>query len=252
MNSGTLRFRIGTYNVLDPGFGTVAPWGERRENVARTITGAACGILCLQEIGLTKLARELDLLGDLAALTRMTRSKVSRDGVGFLYSAAWAAGRAGTFRLPRPRGDNHRSGVWQEFDHRESGVRVLAVSTHFSPWRDHDDARVRHARVLARRIHRINRSRLPVIIAGDFNSWDADAPATPMTELAAAGFRDVLLDTPDDSPGLSTIVNRSHGRRLDHIAVSAGVTVTRTHIENPDLGGPASDHRLVWADVETL
>jgi endonuclease/exonuclease/phosphatase family metal-dependent hydrolase len=137
--------------------------------------------------------------------------------------------------------------VWQEFAHRSSGTRLLVVGTHFSPWPNHDAARVRHARMLARRVRRINREAMPVVILGDFNSWTGRAPATPMSELAAAGFRDAL---PDTNGTRGTLMRRDDDRQFDHIAVSHGLAITRSGIETPKLAGPASDHRLVWADLD--
>ena len=214
--------------MLDPGFGTLAPWDERRANVARTITASAASIVCLQEAEYTPLAKQLGMVADLVRLTALTATDAAADGVTFLHTADWHPVRHGWFRLPRTRGDHRRSAVWLELAH-DDGIRLLLVGTHLTYIRDKHRSRARQARSIVRRIRRLNRRALPVVVLGDFNSFDSRAAVTPSTELARAGFRGAAKSS------------------VDRIAVSESVGVDDSGVTV--LEGVASDHRLLWADL---
>jgi endonuclease/exonuclease/phosphatase family metal-dependent hydrolase len=230
------RFRIATYNVLDPGFSTLAPWDERRNNVAETIATSRPTIVALQEAGWSQVGEGLTLAQDIAGLTALTLSKSSFSGDAFLFDGrVWSEGEGGHFLLPRGRGDRRRSAIWQFFHHTASGRTYLVVATHLSHGPERARARVRQTRHLVRRARAINRRRVPVIVLGDFNSWPGRSSTTPLDVLAAAGFH---------------VLSPEARRSLDHIAVSPTLRATDFGVAEPELSGPASDHRLVWADID--
>jgi endonuclease/exonuclease/phosphatase family metal-dependent hydrolase len=243
--------RVATYNVLDPGLDTLAPWEERRANIARTIEGAAPGILALQEAGWARVMDDVTLAEDVARLTGLTLSRAAFSGDAVLFDPrAWIPLEHGHFRLPRARGDIRRSAVWHRLRDAHTGESLLVVATHLSHSPRRARARRRQARALVRRIRCINRARLPVVVVGDLNSWPGRDPVTPMDVLAEAGYRDAReSEAPAENAHLGTWVGGGRGLRLDHIAVSARVTVLRTRVEDPPLDGPASDHRMLWADL---
>lgn len=247
-----LRFRVATYNVLDPGFGTLAPWDDRRGNVAETIRSAEPSIVALQEAGWTRLPSGRSVAEDLAALTGLMLSPASFSGDGILFDPQlWTAGEYGHFLLPRGRGDRRRSMIWQRFGHESSGAECLFVATHLSHGPERDRARIRQARRLVRRTRSINRGKLPTIVLGDLNSWGGRAPVTPIDVICAAGYREAIPRAhPTDSAELGTLANSRREQRLDHVVVSPDLRTVDAAIADPTLAGPASDHRLVWADLE--
>jgi endonuclease/exonuclease/phosphatase family metal-dependent hydrolase len=254
--SGSVALRVATYNVLDPRLGTrsLAPWSERRKNIARTIDAADADIVALQEAGWSKVKHGLTPAQDIRNLIdkRMTLSKAGRKGDQMLYSSAtFAAGPHGSFTLPRISGDGVRSAIWQEFRDKSSGAHFIAVSTHLTSGIENNAGRLRQAKTIVAKVRALNKSGLPVVIMGDLNSYDARATTTPMSTFASAGYLDAELSTPaTDTPDLNTWVKATSTTgsvRFDHIAVSESVAVTRTAIEN--LKGKASDHRLLWADL---
>ncbi|CAN5358434.1 hypothetical protein BH11ACT2_BH11ACT2_09070 [soil metagenome] len=255
-SSGTADLRVATYNVLDPTLGakSLAPWKERRKNIARTINAADADIVALQEAGWSRVQGGRTPAQDIKHLIskHMVLSKAGKKGDQMLYSPAkYAAGPHGSFTLPRVSGDGVRSAIWQEFRDKKSGAHFIAVSTHLTSGIEHNAGRLVQAKRILAKVRVINKSGLPIVIMGDFNSYDARAPITPMSTFADAGYVDAELSTPaTDTPDLNTWVKATSttGRvRFDHIAVSDSVAVTRTAIEN--LRGTASDHRLLWADL---
>jgi endonuclease/exonuclease/phosphatase family metal-dependent hydrolase len=231
-----LTLRVATYNVLDPGFGTLAPWDQRRTNIATTITSSAATVIGLQEAGWTDVAAGVSVARDLATLTGLTLSDASFSGDAILYDPlVWSSGEGGHFLLPRGRGDRRRSAVWQQLRHRESDQLFLFVATHFSHGPERARARFRQARRIARRVRSLNRTDIPIIVLGDFNSWAGRSARTPLDAFAAAGYREA--------------VPTEHAHRLDHIFVSPDLTVSAIVVADEPASGHASDHQLVWADL---
>ena len=256
-STGAMALRVATYNVLDPRLGKkLAPWSERRKNLAATIDSADADIVALQEAGWSRVSEGRTPAQDLKKLIgkKMVLSKAGYKGDQLLYSPAkLTAGRHGSFRLPRVSGDGVRSAIWQEFRDKATGTHFIAISTHLTSGIDNNAGRARQAKAILAKLRAINAAGLPVVMMGDLNSYDARASTTPMSLFADAGYLDAELTTPETAtPTLNTWVKATSATgsiRFDHIAVSDSVAVTRTAIENPKLKGPASDHRLLWADL---
>ncbi|MFT4124247.1 MAG: endonuclease/exonuclease/phosphatase family protein [Microbacteriaceae bacterium] len=251
--------RVATYNVLDPVLGksTLGSWSSRRENVAATIDAADADIIGLQEANWSRLADGGTAAEDLQSLLdkTMTLSKAGYRSDALLYDASkYAAGDYGHFDLPYvTSAGTGRDAIWQIFRDKKTGLRFLVVSTHLAAlYTSSDDREVQAERIVAK-IAKINTAGLPVVILGDLNSYDGRSDVTPMSVFAAAGYTDAELTTPETtSADVNTWVKATSTTgaiRFDHIAVSDEVAVTRTEVEDPDLDGPASDHRLLWADV---
>lgn len=246
-------FRVATYNVLDPGFGTLAPWDERRENVAATIIASGASIVALQEAGWTSVREGITLARDVAALTGFELSTASHSGDAIVFDPqVWSAGDGGHFALPHGRGDRRRSAIWQHLRDHHSGEHLLIVATHLSHGPERAWARIRQARRIARQARSINQGNDPVVVLGDFNSWAGRDKRTPLDTFSTAGFTEAIPPAgPDGTPGIGSIVGSHPGQRLDHILVSPNLLVVDASVADPKLSGPASDHRLVWADLGT-
>jgi endonuclease/exonuclease/phosphatase family metal-dependent hydrolase len=258
LSTGAIDVRVATYNVLDPKIGnaSLAPWKERRKNIARTIDSSGADIVALQEAGWSRVSDGLTPAQDLVKLTAKTLSisKAGYRGDQILYSASkYSAGRHGSFRLPRISGDGERSAIWQEFRDKATGAHFITVSTHLTSGINNNAGRVRQANAILAKLDTLNPDDLPIVLMGDLNSYDARADVTPMSLFSEAGYVDAELSTPETTtPNLNTWVKATSPTgsiRFDHIAVSDSVSVTRTAIEDPKLNGPASDHRLLWADI---
>ncbi|MDM4761733.1 fibronectin type III domain-containing protein [Galbitalea sp. SE-J8] len=257
LSSGSIDARVATYNVLDPTLGTsLGSWSVRRKNLASTIDDAGADIVALQEAGWSRVAGGKTPAQDLKGLIdkRMKLSKAGYRGDAILYSPAkYTAGSHGVIPLPRISGDGQRVAIWQVLRDKKTKTAFIVLSTHLTAGIQNNAGRVRQAKTILARLPSINKHGLPVVLMGDLNSYDARAAVTPMSLFAAAGLVDAELSTPaTDTPTLNTWVKATSPTgsvRFDHIAVSSSVGVNRTEIENPKLTGPASDHRLLWADV---
>ncbi|MFT4123051.1 MAG: endonuclease/exonuclease/phosphatase family protein [Microbacteriaceae bacterium] len=281
------RFRVASYNVLDPEHGELGPWAQRRGNIARTIELAAPELLAVQEAGWTRLTDGRTPAQDLAALTGM-RLAAAHASDAILLGPGWRAGAHGVIPLPGARDDRERSAVWQLVEHPD-GTRLLIAGAHLSPrsWPGRDRARARQTRRLVRRLRALNRADLPAIVMGDLNSWRGRARVTPLDVLGHAGYRDAIetvhRQAPDAPPPPGTLVTMARPEQLDHILLANGrraaLQVLDARVADPPLAGtsptatlptgtlptgtlptgtppagealdgPASDHRLVWADL---
>lgn len=129
-------------------------------------------------------------------------------------------------------------------DDREGGAGTFAVAaTHL----DYRSAAVRlnSATTLARWLMERD---VPWIVMGDFNATSADAS---VAALLQAGLRDALSAVPAQGAGVSTSHNFTgsrHGRRIDHILVSAVFEVVEARIVRTGEGERVpSDHWPVLA-----
>ncbi len=149
------------------------------------------------------------------------------------------------------------------------GQSIVVLPNHFKSKRNGNDQESQNKRLAqATRTHAIAMAALQrsphVLIAGDLNDVPASAPLAP---LFGAGFRDVSdhADYPTDRPGTYETGLPSH--KLDYLILSSPLwgklrttgierrgsyhpatwtpfdTVTKTSEE-------ASDHHLVWADID--
>lgn len=138
--------------------------------------------------------------------------------------------------------------VWANFLDRSTGVRFMAINTHF----DHISRRSR-VRAAAAIRSLVAAQSLPAVVTGDFNSGEGTAP---LVELFSGG---TLVDAWNAAqthlgPEWGTFPNyrepRRDRKRIDWISVTRDVTVERIGISTarPD-GVWASDHLPVQAVV---
>lgn len=192
---------------------TVAEEGSRTGTVYRVVTYNICSRVCP---GWS--ARRADAAAlvaarrpDVVMLTEATPDSGMAAGVGGMVQVQAISGKALLYRRERftlasaggrprtgfvdlgvdPRYGAHRYAVWAELVDRESHQHVIFVGVHLSPGSDSPEAdaqRRKDAAGLVAGIARIQVRDVPVVVAGDFNSYEQrryDAPSELMRE---AGF----------------------------------------------------------------
>jgi endonuclease/exonuclease/phosphatase family metal-dependent hydrolase len=225
--SGRATLRIGTFNVHS------CRDADGRRDVDRTARCLAdLDFAALEEVRGPRPWQRLDQAGELGARLGLawlfapnTRTWYCLDSGNGLLSAlpvsSWQR-----IPLPHMRDPGYRNAVLAELEHRGRTVHVLL--THVT--RHDDSARHAQLRAVADRFLALDE---PAILLGDLNSQAGDAEMQRL--LAAPGVRDPVGERlgADAPPRIDWILTR--GMR----PVAAGVR---------DDG--ASDHPLVWAELE--
>jgi endonuclease/exonuclease/phosphatase family metal-dependent hydrolase len=238
-----------TYNVLRaamdgrelPG-GTAAPWSERRPKVAALIHRVMPDVVAVQEAGsllhhtqrrqVSSLVRELG--GDYRlAYTEVPPAEPDSNhlGVYVLYlRKAWrAVGDGWHYWL-----GHGRVAAYQRLQHRATGARMLLTSVHLShgdgpAW---DRVRREETERLIRRTRRYSaaHSHLPIVCAGDFNSYYAsnrtDGPGRAMrARHFADGFEAAqsLVRWQYNSNNQYERLPPAQSRSVDHVFAAPGV-----------------------------
>jgi endonuclease/exonuclease/phosphatase family metal-dependent hydrolase len=151
-----------------------------------------------------------------------------------------------------------RVASWLKLRDRRTGSDFLIVNTHF----DHvgQEARRESAHLLTRRIDALVRSgdrKLPVILMGDFNSRQSDAPYAAITKttdpaLALVDAQHVSRTPPTGGDSTSNGFKAINpGAKIDYVFVR-DVTVVQSHdIQDPRVDGRfVSDHQPVVVRLE--
>jgi len=176
-----------------------------------------------------------------------------------------------SFSLPIASGDkasNRRSAAYARFKDKESGKKFLLVSVHLdfrqsgnaALAKKYDALRKKQMATVNAKIAKVRRGNEPVIVAGDYNSWQnrsgGNAPHDYLVgqgyyDTAAAqttlnrhyptynGFKKVLAPSP-----------QGFGNRLDNILVK-GLRGARRYanVTKPKDSSRPSDHSLIYADL---
>lgn len=221
--------RLMTYNIH---FGFDARHRPALEAIARTIEAEAPDIVLLQEaMRGSALSVQHDSLGWLAQ--RLGMRYVFAPTVGDIFGNAVLTRvpleevRRISFVRPAPLRHSPRGAV---------AVRVggiLIVNTHLDEFVDATRIREDQIRVLLDTFARAG----PLVIGGDLNAVPG---STALELLRNAGLRDLL--PPDEAREIT-----HNAGRIDHL-FGIGVTSVRGWV----VGSPASDHRPVVVDIETV
>ena len=243
--------RAATYNILCANCSESHPWAKRRGALVKAIKAQDLDVLGAQEAsqGLTKgadgrrkaqFADLLALLGSRYRLTNTyrynckksttpTKCKVKQRGASnatriFYNRTRVKLLRQGStqFRAQDPT-RTKRFVVWAEFRQLSTGKRFFVVNTHLDPVNDasgasfHHKVRAAQARELVAAIKQRNRSRLPVVILGDFKTSKYTKPSNaPYDVVTRAGYRDPLGNTyKSKTPSRSAIVERRLGTEFN-------------------------------------
>lgn len=173
--------------------------------------------------------------------------------------------------LPLNAGDSEserRRATYALFEERASKKRFYFVSAHLDSRsssnltadKAFNDLRGKQSQTINAAVTKLNTANYPVIIGGDFNSWQNDAAGHSSHDvLVAAGYYDTAHATVQVNLKYSTISHfekvqsaSSHGyaSRLDMILVKNVQGAARfANITNPIDTARPSDHNLVYADL---
>lgn len=254
---------VATFNVR---FGTAPDgpnhWTRRRAVLDETVAGFGADVVCLQEALPFQLDHVRGLLPGFE-FVGVGRENGRSDG-GEMVPVLWRGDRfelidAGHFwvsptpHIPGLRGwdaDSIRMTTWAALrlrDHPHAIFRVM--NTHLD---NHGEvARLEGARLLRRRIAALGRG-MPVILAGDFNSTEADPPHA---DLRAAGLTDAFrAANPTPDPRAEGTRHDFTGRtdvpRIDWVMVSPHWRVRGCRIDHTFRTGVyPSDHYPVVAEL---
>ncbi|MRK02770.1 hypothetical protein GEV27_14725 [Aeromicrobium sp. S22] len=142
-------------------------WSTRRAYAGRIARGSGADIIATQESHDkdTRFGRELPGFGLAAYYSAKSL---------FYNKSKYDLRRSGKVTLSAKRG---KYAVWAELRDSASRTSVLVVDVHLQPFKGRalDDVRSTQTKVLLRKIASINRDRLPVVYAGDFNSNKSNA-----------------------------------------------------------------------------
>jgi endonuclease/exonuclease/phosphatase family metal-dependent hydrolase len=136
--------------------------------------------------------------------------------------------------------------TWARLHDRESGRSFYVYNIHL----DHESApsREQSVQLLARRIG-ARPSRDPVIVTGDFNAGEEEAPVQDLLRLVP--LSDTFRRLHPDTTGVATyhaFTGRIDGPKIDHILVSHGWHVRSAGIDRSNEAGRyPSDHYPVYA-----
>jgi len=194
--SGSPAIRLATNNICSYACGN---WDARRAIIAASLSYQDPDLIALQEA-----SRDEDLVADLNA------ANAGRNYQLFAYSShADLAYDANRFSLNEgawgeltftAENDPDKNAVWAIFTDKLSGKRLFVVSVHLTNSDSTNAQRVRplEAQDVVNLVKANNPDKLPVVIAGDFNTSKrkADHPAVYDT-MTTAGYLDPLGNTSD-------------------------------------------------------
>lgn len=176
-----------------------------------------------------------------------------------------------SFNLPARKGESKsrvRSAAYAEFKNKRTGKKFLFVSVHLdyrqsgrlSTRKSYNRLREAQMRAVHAKIAKVRHGREPVIVAGDYNSWQNNpAGNAPHDYLVSKGYYDtaaaqrkvnLTYPTYNNFVRTQTASPQGYGNRLDQIlmngakgAYSFTNIVTRVDATRP------SDHNMVVTDV---
>jgi len=236
-------------------------WQYRKELFAQTVRDFDPDLLGTQEV----LADQYDALA--ALFPEYTAVGVARDDGK--RAGEWAAiyfrksrfeqVDAGNFWLsekPEEVGSHSwdaaltRICTWARLRDRLSGKEILYANTHF----DHkgEVARLESAKLLRNRLPKLAQGS-PVILTGDFNCIEDDAPYRALTNSSDQGgalidsYRTAHPERAKDEASFNGFKVPTAGSRIDWILHSPNFKATAAEIVRPKSGRFASDHYPVTA-----
>ena len=157
-------YRVVTYNICS----RVCPgWEQRREDAAALVAARRPHVVLLTEATV-----DSGMAGAIGGMEQL----VHKSGKALLY-------RRKTFTVAERRGEpragwldlgSHRFAAWAELVDRESGQHVVFASVHLSKGKDAaaDAQRGDETTNLVEGLHGINPEGLPLVVGGDFNSYE--------------------------------------------------------------------------------
>lgn len=273
---------VATYNLCSWVGSCGTSWTERMPAIVANLTAQSPDIAALQEISTSRpLSGFLDAW-NLASGRHYTTTDSPTRSVSNSTRLAYDTDRFtmadhGVLALSAVNGDP-KYAVWAILTDIQDGRQLFAVSTHLSVGDQYYELRQTQTQQIVDLIAEKNPSKLPVVVAGDFNSGKAYRPSNTIYDvMRAAGYRDPLGNTNNswavDSSataehrvdleyntfnGFETrarVAKYANGFDIDYIWHNAGVRVAVSRVVvNLDTAGNfigmiPSDHNMLVATI---
>ncbi|CAA9363314.1 MAG: hypothetical protein AVDCRST_MAG36-2826 [uncultured Nocardioidaceae bacterium] len=176
-------YRVVTYNVCSR---ACAGWDSRRADAAALVAARRPDVVML-----TEATPESGMAAAIGGMTQV----VAKSGKALLFrkDAFTVAHRNGSPRTGVLDLGSGRYAVWAELVDNETAQHVVFVSVHLSPGKDapeFDEQRRRDATHLVAGLQRVNPGGLPVVVGGDFNSYEQRRYDAPGAVMRGAGLAD--------------------------------------------------------------
>jgi len=142
--------------------------------------------------------------------------------------------------------------TWGKFRVQASGREFLAFNTHF----DHVgvEARQQAARLILQKIEELNPQRLPVVLSGDFNLTENEAPIGLISAAMQDGFYHARGGHQGPTGTFQDFrTDITEPERIDYIFTTGVAVLTHTHLDERRRSDPArypSDHFPVLAELK--
>jgi len=163
-------FRVMNYNILRAAAdghardgGSIAPWSKRRPKVASIIRTNQAGVVTIEEAGtlVSRYKRQVvDLVDELGGTYRLAYTEIPPRQAGSRHLGIYIVYRSDLFKAPK-HGDHFSLGhakyaAYQILVHRDTGRKILFVSTHLSngAGSDADQVRGDETRVLVDKVQK--------------------------------------------------------------------------------------------------
>lgn len=222
--SGSPPITVATYNVCSVACDAEGhPWaGAREAAVVANLAAQSPDIVALQEMDRSKLAAFLSDLNKASGRSYQTSDPASKGGSG-TTRLAYDTGRftmasADHGVLPLSVGDSasRKYSVWAILTDKLSGKRLFVVANHLIAGSAYQDLRRTQTDEIVNLVAAKNTKKLPVVIAGDFNSNRDASPSNVVYDvLSAAGYQDPLGNT-DKSWTVAKSATAEHRVDLDY------------------------------------
>lgn len=249
----TLDINIGTYNICSE---SCAGIKDRRWRMADLVAENDIDILALQEAG-GKRVGPVVAKAFASQKTGLTRAAGGAKTRYLFYDAK---------RFRQLDGDWFTFGrkvhgtTWAKFEDRRSGIRFIVASVHLSNTGS-DTGRADQTKRVFAEINKVNKEKLPVFFAGDFNSHRRHRLDGPEKVMKAKGYVNAL-ELVDGKPvnaevtsfrSFSTQIKRN-GLHVDKVYVPKGTEIKswKLFFKSDDgrySGGKFSDHNPLKAEI---
>jgi endonuclease/exonuclease/phosphatase family metal-dependent hydrolase len=215
--------KVATYNVCSVACETgVHVWSERKAAVIANLAAQSPDIVALQEMDRSLLADLLDGLRAASSRPYMTTDPPSRGGSGTTKLAydtsrfSMEASEHGSVALTAGESGTKKWAVWAILTDKLSGKKLFVVSNHLVAGVAWQELRKVQTAEILDLVTAKNPDKLPVVIAGDFNSGRDYKPSNYVYDvLSAAGYREPLGNT-NNSWTPARTASAEHRANLDY------------------------------------
>lgn len=246
---GSPAIKIATYNVCSAECDTRGrPWeGAREAAVVANLAAQAPDVIALQEMHRAKLTAFLADLNQATGRTYVTTDPASKNVSGTTRLAydserfTTAKDEHGTLSLSLGLSSTRKYAVWAILTDALNGRRLFVVANHLIAGSAYQGLRKTQAAEIVALIAAKNTGKLPVVVAGDFNSNRDAKPSNVIYDvLAGAGYREPLGNT-QGSWTVAASATAEHRMDLDYSTFNGFETYAR---RSKYANAPAIDY--IW------